>query len=329
VRASDNAIFVVSPNIAVTTVSVVHTDDPTRKDDVVVSEKRVFPGDGGTVVASPQGSTEELLLPWIKDSSDPTHIVLTLASISSDPSQSGPRVKFNNWDDYAALRYEGGTGGPELIAPPACIARSGKLEVVHDPPIIVDSLPPELDETNSKLGISVEAVSEGYLVLRAFDPTTEERASSEKMFVHDRVKGRWSTIQIEGNWSDVRLFGPWLATLVRMDNPDKKPGLGRESEPDGSVDGLPDIQYEYSMWAGRFYWMPGELVLQNLIDGRKIRIETDAEDSEILWAGPDTVLYRVNDTILQARIVGDKLQDTTVIVKDGDVPGVHWVFWSK
>ena len=83
------------------------------------------------------------------------------------------------------------------------------------------------------------------------------------------------------------------------------------------------------MWAGRFYWMPGELVLQNLIDGRKIRIETDAEDSEILWAGPDTVLYRVNDTILQARIVGDKHQDTTVIVKDGDVPGVHWVFWSK
>jgi hypothetical protein len=40
------------------------------------------------------------------------------------------------------------------------------------------------------------------------------------------------------------------------------------------------------------------------------------------------VLYRVNDTIYQARIVGDKLQDNSVLVKDDDVPEIHWVFWG-
>jgi len=41
------------------------------------------------------------------------------------------------------------------------------------------------------------------------------------------------------------------------------------------------------------------------------------------------VLYRVNDTIFQAQIAGGKLRGTTVVVKDEDVPEIHWVFWSK
>jgi len=74
---------------------------------------------------------------------------------------------------------------------------------------------------------------------------------------------------------------------------------------------------------------PGVLVLQNLADGRKIRIETGQEDSEILTVDQEKVLYRVNDTIYQAHIVGEQLKDSTVVVKDEDVPEIHWVFWSK
>ena len=40
----------------------------------------------------------------------------------------------------------------------------------------------------------------------------------------------------------------------------------------------------------------------------------------------DEVLYRVNDTIYQAKIVGDKLQAASVLVEDVDVPEIHWVF---
>jgi hypothetical protein len=34
-------------------------------------------------------------------------------------------------------------------------------------------------------------------------------------------------------------------------------------------------------------------------------------------------------TIHQARIEGEQLKDTRVVVKDEDVPEIHWAFWSK
>jgi len=41
------------------------------------------------------------------------------------------------------------------------------------------------------------------------------------------------------------------------------------------------------------------------------------------------ILYRVNDSIFSAQIEGDKPTKPTLIVKDDDVPEVHWVFWSQ
>ncbi len=75
-------------------------------------------------------------------------------------------------------------------------------------------------------------------------------------------------------------------------------------------------------------YRPGILVLQNLEDGRKIRVETGQEDSEVLAVRGQTILYRVDDTIYQASIVGTRLQNISVAVKDDNVPEVHWVFWG-
>ena len=52
-------------------------------------------------------------------------------------------------------------------------------------------------------------------------------------------------------------------------------------------------------------------------------------DSEILDVSGDIVLYRVNDAIYQARITGNQINDKKILVKDEDVPEIHWVFWSK
>jgi hypothetical protein len=114
-----------------------------------------------------------------------------------------------------------------------------------------------------------------------------------------------------------------------MRNPDHQPGPGRKSERSRETDRLPNVQEQYSIFAGKWVLAPGILVLQNLADGRKIRIETGQEDSEILRVEGETVLYRVNDTIYQAKIVGDQIKDAIVIVKDEDVPEIHWAFWSK
>jgi hypothetical protein len=155
--------------------------------------------------------------------------------------------------------------------------------------------------------------------------------SGIKVYVDDRTGNQWGIIQTEGNSSTLRLFGHWLAESVANWSSNHGPNPGRENERtwDEKTDRLPPVQRLYEQFGQQQYARPGILALQNLADERKIRIETDQEDSEVLWADDDSVLYRVNDGIYQAKIVGDKLRDATLIVKDEDVPEVHWVFWSK
>jgi hypothetical protein len=73
----------------------------------------------------------------------------------------------------------------------------------------------------------------------------------------------------------------------------------------------------------------GTVILDNLGDGRRIILETGQEDSEVLAVRADRlVLYRVNDRLVQPRINGNELTGSDLIVKDGHVPKVHWVFGS-
>jgi hypothetical protein len=69
--------------------------------------------------------------------------------------------------------------------------------------------------------------------------------------------------------------------------------------------------------------------LLNLETKQKVRVHTGEEDSEILWVGNERVLYRVNDTIYQASIAGDRVKDVSVLVKADDVTEIHWVFWAQ
>jgi predicted transcriptional regulator len=70
--------------------------------------------------------------------------------------------------------------------------------------------------------------------------------------------------------------------------------------------------------------------LDNLVEGTRITIQTGQEDSEVLDVRSHSlVLYRVNEEIFEAKIEGDKLSASKLVVKGEDVPEVHWVFWSK
>jgi hypothetical protein len=195
------------------------------------------------------------------------------------------------------------------------------------------SSPPELRGRNEAAALGIIAASQDYLVVPK--PRTREEMDSPpppdfiQGFVHVRSTGAWKRVRIEGNSSYSRLFGVWLATDVAKWNPGHAVSPGRKNERDQGSESLPRVRNGYESFRGRWNWSPGVLTLQNLADDRKIRIETGQEDSEILKVEDDLVLYRVNDTIYQARIDGDQLKDTTVIVKDEDVPEVHWAFWSK
>ena len=328
-REWGDTIFAVHLHARPTTISVIHTDDPYRPDNVLLAGS-VHPYAALTVMAEAKEGVITLLLPWISDSTDPAHPRWEVASVLSDVAQSTLRVNLGARNEYSELRYEGGTGGPEIVAPPPCIFAGGNIAFNVGQPVVVGSLPPALQTTRDKSYGAILAASKDYLLLsNRSNVTLGKLQASENVFLHDRIQRRWGTIPLEGNWSQVRIFGSWLATIVRFANSEHKEGPGRQSERSTQSDSLPDVRQEYENWAGKFYWMPGILTLQNLDDGRKIRIETGQEDSEILRVDGNDVLYRVNDTIYRARIGGSQLKDTTVVVKDEDVPEIHWAFWSK
>lgn len=345
IHAWGNAIFLTHPLYVGSprAVSIIHTDAPERVDDVLFNSDAWTPTHSGSsaatayvALAEPRASSIDLLLPISKDFSHPTDT--TLVSVSGDLTASGPRVQSNNWNEYAVLRREGDPGGP--VPAQGLIGAVSDDKLVFPPafghPVVIDTLSPEVREAANGTTFHyflIIAATPRYLLIR-LEYSPEDRSSgevgnSQEMFIHDRTNNSWTTVQIEGNESRSRIFDPWLATVVGMlddpshERPVPTPDLRRKF----ATDRLPNVQEAYAYQGGT--GLPGILLLQNIEDGRKIRIETGQIDSEILWVGNGTVLYRVNDTIYQARIVGSQIQNSRVLVKDDDVPEVHWVFWGR
>ena len=53
------------------------------------------------------------------------------------------------------------------------------------------------------------------------------------------------------------------------------------------------------------------------------------KDSDVLAIESDgRILYLANDSIYLAKIDGTQINPPTLIVKDADVPEVHWAFWG-
>ena len=326
VEAWGNAIFLIHPHVVSTAVAVVHADAPERADDVGFNPNRLVLVTPWVAVAAREPAGFDLLIPL--SSTEAGQEKPTLVCISSGATETAQRVRFGAWDEYAAVRREGSQGGPAIVPYLVASVKSDRLALtVFSHSAAFDPTPPSMRGGAP----AIVAASKEWLVLdvQYQQETSESLPHYTEMPVKDRILGRWKTVQIEGNASRSRLFGPWLATIIGIRNPDHKTSPGRENERSQETDRLPNVQIEYAIFAAKWTWFPGILTLQNLADGRKIRIETGQEDSEILKVKDDLVLYRVNDAIYQARIDGSQLKDTTVIVKDEDVPEIHWAFWSK
>ena len=331
VRQADQAIFISYPHVLPTTVSTIRTDDALRMDDVVFNPRRLTPIQNREGLSELTSSEVNELFPLLTNPMDPKGG--TVVAISSALAVA-MRVKADSWDQYKEFRFDGLPGGFALMAGPFGSVADRKVRMsIFGHEIDVETVPPFLQSMRAGAIVWLMVVSDQYSVLSFADtvPNNPQKPTStaREMFVHNRAKHEWRRIKIEGTRSRLRIFGRWLSTIVAMENPDHKPSPGRQNERNWGTAQLPNVQMGYENLAGRESWLPGTLVLQNLDDGREIRIETGQEDSEILKVQDDVVLYRVNDTIYQARIDGDHLKDTTVIVKDEDVPEVHWAFWSK
>lgn len=336
VYAWAGTIFLLYPHYSATKASIIHTDDPLRADDLAVCGRDPMVSAVGA--ATPTGSSVVLLAPWVTNLDDPAHpptsFKVVLATLSSDMSDR-PRVRLGEWSDYRYLRTEGAYGGPNYVAAFIGTAQGDQLTLVSFSHVVnIGKLPADLRGATGQ-AVPVVAAS-GHRLIVTRQHTWEEMRGGKlgrltRLYVYDREQNFWSSVQAEGNSSTLRYFEPWLVAIVGdWSERHREPNPGRESERSElqKTDVLPPVQTLFQSFVGSNIVFPGILTLQNLADGRKIRIETGQEDSEILRVEGDAVLYRVNDSIFQARIVGDQLKETTLIVKDEDVPEVHWAFWS-
>jgi hypothetical protein len=361
-------IYVVFPAPRASTVSIIHKGQPTV-DDQVTFEPRLVNGYGpGVGLSAGALGASYLLLAGTEEEagSNDFRSVDTLMVVAGDAPAQGNRVIQDDyaravstpclypcpafkesaaqteWRKYQSFRFEGSPGGPTAPG----FTPNGKTladHVVIGGPqgswIPLDSTPPGFPVEKKPPGnptIVIVAATERFF---AFTVTPAGYTSLglppsgvESVYVHDRKLNTWKEIKSAATVPvGRRIFGSWLATIVEViirgegspDNP------GRENERSYQTDSLPNIRDLYSEFAAKEISIPGTLLLDNLEDGRRIRIDTGQEDSEILDVRDDgLVLYRVNDSVFAAQIAGDKLGKPSLVVKDEDVPEVHWVFWS-
>lgn len=138
-----------------------------------------------------------------------------------------------------------------------------------------------------------------------------------------------AVITVEGNSSKPKLLGRWISWSVIQSGGDAlSPGRGNERLAD--TKDLPDVAAAYQAADGApgdpdYLHQPGKLILEDPRDDWHFDIVTGQEDSEVLYADAATMLYRINDAIYQVDLQGGTPGGLPrLIVKDVDVPEVHW-----
>jgi cytohesin len=358
----EGRIYVVFPGSRPSTVSIIHKRQPAVEDKVEFDPKGVNVDWNLFGVAAGEGGASTLIIPHLVSVPLPQAVAISILTVAGDALPSESRVaiiKRDDWSVYQAFRFPGSPGGPTAQNfVPNGITRNGyvlfgnghiALPNSMDAWISIASTPPDFPvEKIRPRGPTVVVVAATDRFF-AFALTPEGYKSLgltpsglESVYVHDRKLNTWKEITSASTVPvGRRIFGSWLATIVEVyikgeGNPEN-PGrenersyqLTRENQGDLELQRLPNTRELYAEAAAKGISIPGLLLMDNLEDGRRITLNTRQEDSEILDVRSDgLVLYRVNDSIFAAQIEGSKLSKPTVVVKDEDVPEVHWVFWS-
>lgn len=336
-------------NLKMSKLSVIHENAP-EKIDAIPAPTREGPDHGFAfysptwgAVAGPGISSSVVFADWTDR--------WRVTRIFAHTARGEPRVARGSWNLYRYFRYGGSAGGPygSGTNPRVCIvAHSIAIEWGGDYAYglgVLSRAPPFLP-----LAAGLEPPSSGMPPPRfktrwggmladtghffLFDAPLPENLKKRRiggLYLLNKKTGQWRVIKLPFYWFRPRVFSSWVATTVQEPNPEGRlsPGLDNERAmevDDGQTRELPRVR---GMYPSNVY-MPGKLLLQNLVDGRKLTIDTGQQDSEVLDVRKNgLVLYRVNNEIFEAHIEGNKLSAPKLVVKGEDVPEVHWAFWSK
>jgi hypothetical protein len=321
--------------------SVIHESNPERVDTVKDSSFGSMSERAWGVVAPPGQASSVLYPVWCNDD------CWKLFAVAGTPTVR-PRISEGKWGLYRWFRYRGAPVTPRvdsLVIPGGNIVRDSivlgpvrglKGKVSQTPPGLPGSVGTHSFMVEDSAGSHRQTVRSVAVVAdtpRFFDFAALPFYSKKwpvPVYVLDRSTGHWKVIHSPFVRLWPRNFGSWLATTVEEPNPSGRvsPGLKNERSLRPYAYRTSDLPQVRGMYGTKTF-MPGKLLLQNLVDGRKITIGTGQQDSEVLDVRKDgLLLYRVNDEILSAQIEGDKLGPSKLLVKGEDVPEVHWAFWS-
>jgi hypothetical protein len=312
---------------------VVHKDEPTQLDFVPLAKFGDFPCWGavsGKALASGIQYCE-------------TNQVI---QVLGDARKQKPRISPGKWAAFKFLQYGGENGGPFLMTPPLAEIAGVDLVMPYSwqPDAVLAQLPSQFSaKPELRQLVWILASTDRYLVVwilpkDMFGSTvlasSPRHAEPLHALILDKAANHWRTIELpttvtSNSGAPVRLFGGWLVTTEM----EWRPGTlgsgspGTENETYGSANGsVPDVRDEYYNKFLDLY-IPGKLAIENLAENRRFVLNTGQEDSEVLFIGSDgQILYRINDSIYSAKIVTDQVVHPKLIVKDTDVPEIHWAF---
>jgi len=315
---------------------IVHQDDPTREDFVQLENFDDFP-----CWAAIHG---DQVVPAVQYCGPQIQRVLATAP----PGQH--RVGPGDWLLFRHMQYGGENGGPFQMQPPLAEIAGSNLVMPYSirPEVVLTQVPSELAASPEKRRTAVIlAATDRYLALWVVPDTMTDHSVSTsnldhaeplRVFLLDRLSSRWRTLELRTAVTNitrpaVRIFGDWLVTTNMEWRPapagsgSGSPGMENERAA-GSNSAMPGIREQYYNQFLDLY-VPGKLLLQNLSDGRKVTLQTDQEDSEMLAIRADgQILYRINESIYEAQIADSQIKAPTLIAKDKNVPDVHWAFWG-
>ena len=237
------------------------------------------------------------------------------------------RVSETDMKSYLGVRRAGAPGGPEpSLALLGKLAGNGIYIDLRGPRIKLMDVPSEYAGKLSGHDIAILAADKRFFVFCvASTPDKLAGVFSRLIFVADQVAHKWKELTVPGNEPRTRLLGPWFITIQEQTKTEAR--TEGPSEMTFAQEGeTSQVRREYASFQGSLRDIPGVLILDNLVDGRRIVLKTGKEDSEVLAANSDGVVYRINDEIYEAVIAGSSLARPKLLAKGTEVPSVHWAF---
>jgi hypothetical protein len=158
-----------------------------------------------------------------------------------------------------------------------------------------------------------------------FQKRKDNDIGSTDYLIYNKTTDKYSTKTFKGNRTALRGFREWIAGFVGNENMgNKNPGINKYSK-ERTETGF--SVFDRLSFINSYY--PGIVFGYNINTDKYFEIITNDADSEILLIENNEVYYRVYDEIYKAEIIGDKVTEGKLLVKDEIVPDIHWAFISR